>query len=78
MISGDRRPKARLLVNSKGLDMAYFENCVERATALAATCGWLAFGGGAEAAVGVAVGGAGLAALVSDAVDVMDRSPRLR
>ncbi|MEM6676258.1 MAG: hypothetical protein AAF675_00140 [Pseudomonadota bacterium] len=48
--------------------MAFFENCVERATALAATCGWLAFGGGAEAAVGVAIGGAGLAAVVSDAV----------
>ncbi len=41
---------------------------MERATALAATCGWLAFGGGAEAAVGVAIGGAGLAAVVSDAV----------
>jgi hypothetical protein len=48
--------------------MALFENCVERATALAATCGWLAFGGGAEAAVGVAIGAAGLSAVVSDAV----------
>lgn len=48
--------------------LAFFENCVERATALAATCGWLAFGGGAEAAVGVAIGGAGLAAVVSDTV----------
>lgn len=35
---------------------------------LAATCGWLAFGGGAEAAVGVAIGGAGLATVVLDAV----------
>lgn len=52
----------------EGNQLAFFENCVERATALAATCGWLAFGGGAEAAVGVAIGGAGLAAVVSDAV----------
>jgi hypothetical protein len=49
--------------------MAFFENCVERATALAATCGWLAFAsGGAEAAVGVVIGSAGLAAVVSEAV----------
>ena len=52
----------------EGIQLAFFENCVERATALAATCGWLAFGGGAEAAVGVAIGGAGLVAVVSDAV----------
>lgn len=48
--------------------MAFFENCVERATALAAACGWLAFGGGLEAAVGVAVGGASLATAVSGAI----------
>jgi hypothetical protein len=48
--------------------MAFFENCVERPTALAATCGWLVFGGGAEAAVGLAIGAAGLSAVVSDAV----------
>lgn len=48
--------------------MAFFENCVERATALAATCGWLALGGGTEAAVGVAIGGAGLAAVMTEAV----------
>ncbi|MCG7522316.1 hypothetical protein [Ruegeria sp. Ofav3-42] len=48
--------------------MAFFEDSVDRATALAATCGWLAFGGGAEAAVGVAIGAAGLVAVVSDAV----------
>lgn len=47
--------------------MDFFENCLERATALAATCGWLAFGGGgAEAVVGVAIGGAGIAAVLSD------------
>lgn len=55
-------------LDMEGNHLAFFENCVERATALAATCGWLAFGGGAEAAVGVAIGGAGLAAVVSDAV----------
>jgi hypothetical protein len=47
--------------------MAFLENCVERVTGLAATCGWLALGGGAEAVVGVAIGGAGLAAVLSDA-----------
>lgn len=46
--------------------MAILESCVERATALAAACGWLAFGGGAEAIVGVTVGAAGLATLVSE------------
>jgi hypothetical protein len=48
--------------------MAFLESCVERATGLAATCGWLALGGGAEAVVGVAIGGAGLAAVLSDAL----------
>jgi hypothetical protein len=49
--------------------MGLFENCVERATALAAACGWLAFGsGGTEAAVGVAIGLAGLTTLVSNTV----------
>lgn len=48
--------------------MELFENCVDRATALATACGWLAFGGGLEAAVGVAVGGAGLATAVFGAM----------
>lgn len=48
--------------------MAFVEDCIERGTALAATCGWLAIGGGAEAAVGLAIGGAGLASIVSASV----------
>lgn len=48
--------------------MAFFENAVERAAALATTCGRLAMGGGLEAAVGVTVGAAGLAAVVSSTV----------
>lgn len=48
--------------------MAFFEDCVERSVALAATCGWLAFGGGAAAVSGVAISSGGLAALVSNSV----------
>jgi hypothetical protein len=47
--------------------VAFLENCVERLTVLAATCGWLALGaGGTEAAVGVVIGGVGLATAVSE------------
>lgn len=45
--------------------MAFLEDCIERSVALAATCGWLAFSGGAEAIAGVAIGGTGLASAVS-------------
>lgn len=48
--------------------MALFEACVERASALAATCGWLALGGGTEAAVGLVIGGGSLVAAVSASV----------
>lgn len=56
--------------------MPFIEDCIERATALAATCGWLAIGGGAEAAVGLAIGGASLATIVS--AGVRRHGPRVR
>ena len=49
--------------------MAFFQDCVERATGLAAACGWLVLAqGGSEAVVGITVGAAGIAAAVSGAV----------
>ncbi len=48
--------------------MAFFEDCVERTVALAATCGLLAFSGGAGAVAGVVIEAAGLATVVSNFV----------
>jgi tetratricopeptide (TPR) repeat protein len=49
--------------------MAFFENCFERAAAVAGGLVWAAFGeGGAEATVMAVVASAGLAAVVRDAV----------
>lgn len=45
--------------------MPFLEDCIERSTAIAAACGWIALGGGIEAAVGVVVGAAGLASAVT-------------
>jgi hypothetical protein len=63
---GRKKNRFRFWARFEG--MAFIEDCIERSVALAATCGWLAFGGGAEAIAGVAIGGAGLAALVSNSV----------
>lgn len=49
--------------------MAFRETCVERATGLAAACGWRVLAqGGPEAVVGITVGAAGVAAELSGAL----------
>jgi ankyrin repeat protein len=45
--------------------LAFLEDCIDRSTAIAAACGWMAFGGGIEATVGLVVGAAGLATAVA-------------
>lgn len=55
-------------VSSEETTLTFLEKCLERATVLAVTCGWLVFGGGLESTFGVAIGDAGLAAGVSGVV----------